>query len=967
MADANKPKRERTYLDVPFKEKDAANELGAKFDRRSKKWYVPGGTDVAPFARWMPAQDQQVAPSQGAPAPAEQEILLGSEADVEREAARLSDLMGQPIEESREFVRETVRVAEEKAALEARNRVQDQGGSGFDAVDAVRAAARQARHQYFAERQHLYLQSAQRPPAAGTRARRGTRQAPVRRAQPKLDDAALGRRYREMIQSIATAVTLRGGEVNETLALEHRLESIHRDAWRKSGDAAEGDRAIGEQIRTRTGFAAEQLPPQAAEALSKLRDEAGLSPIEVDESAPARDVADSEPSDDERAIEPVSVVPPHQHREPQRDDEIATFADVAEAFMLDEEMRERASGEDVIDPAADTPAPAVQSQPDGETATFADVGDAAPSVSVQPRSTELASGEISSPAAEQSGPAAGPDSNTATFADVADASPIDDAMRRRGLTGDAVSGIQDAARSTVGATVTNESDVQPGQASNDVSMNVSVQPGAVDTQIKRTQAPARNEPDAKNAANEPARPVLDNVSAQDLQRVRTVRDGERAAAEALLREQSRPMPKRDDEAVAIDAPAGKPAPNDAENQIDVDPSLRKPITTRDGYTIPAQVASRYMVKDGRFWKLDGMEGKPGELPTTKPHFEDTGSRLKTQQNDRGTIADMLAVMKAKNIDSITVKGSETFRRNAWIEASLDGGIDVKGFKPKEADFALREAAKRERDALTIKAGTSPEPAAGPKVDPAVAKPSAPGASPKPDAAPTTTTAPGAAPAAGAATKPVDTSSGELLEHGAARYEHKPNESYSYFVRYRDEAGAERTVWGVDLKRAIAESDAKVGDTISLKNLGRTPVTVQEQVRDAAGKVIGTQPKETIRNAWEVTRSAAPEPERAPAPARVQLTVAQMREQLEKSLEQAPARMRGEVMRRFDARMQAGVEVEARIARGELSRDAGAAEIDKRAGELHAAWTAPKAAPTSQPSNSPQPEQQQARGPTPSVM
>ncbi|MEB2558794.1 DUF5710 domain-containing protein [Burkholderia cenocepacia] len=962
MADANKPKRERTYLDVPFKEKDAANELGAKFDRRSKKWYVPGGTDVAPFARWMPAQDAPAAQ------PVEEALEYGSEADFEREAARLSDLLGQPIEEAREFVRESLRSAEEKAALEARNRVQDQGGSGFDAVDAVRAAARQARHQYFAERQHLYPQSAQRPPAAGTRARRGTRQAPVRRVQPKLDDAALGRRYREMIQSIATAVTLRGGEVNETLALEHRLESIHRDAWRKSGDAADGDRAIGEQIRTSAGFAAEQLPPQAAVALSKLRDEAGLSPIEVDERAPARDVADSEPSDDERPVEPLTVAPQHRHREPERDDGIATFADVAEAFMLDEAMRERASSDEPGAPESGELTP--QAQPDDETITFADVGDAAavdnapgeqaPSASIEP--------PISTPSVEQPGAAAAPDSNTATFADVADASPIDDAMRRRGLTGDAVSGVQDAARSTVGATVANESDVQPGQASNDVSMNVSVQPGAVDTQIKRTQAPARNEPDAKNAANEPDRPVLDNVSAQDLQRVRAVRDGERAAAESLLREQSKPMPKRDDEAVAIDAPAGTPAPDDADNQIDVDPSLRKPITTKDGYTIPAQVASRYMVKDGRFWKLDGMEGKPGEHPTTKPHFEDTGSRLKTQQNDRGTIADMLAVMKAKNIDSITVKGSETFRRNAWIEASLDGGIDVKGFKPKEADFALLEAAKRERDALTIKAGTSPEPAAGPKVDakvdPSAAKPSAPAASPKPDAVPTTTATP-SAPVASAATKPVVTSSGELLQHGAARYENKPNESYSYFVRYRDDAGAERTVWGVDLQRAIAESGAKVGDTVSLKNMGRTPVTVQEQVRDAAGKVIGTQPKDTIRNAWEVKRSAAPEPERAPA--RAQMTVAQMREQLEKSLEHAPARMRGEVMRRFDARMQAGVEVESRIARGELSRDAGAAEIDKRAGELHAAWTAPKAAPTSQPSNSPQPEQQQARGPTPSVM
>lgn len=957
MADENKPKRERTYLNVPFKEKDAANDLGAKFDRRSKKWYVPGGTDVAPFARWLQPQDAPTAQ------PTAETLEYGSEADVEREAARLSDLMGQPIEEAREFVRESLRAAEERAALEARNRVQDQGGSGFDAVDAVRAAARQARHQYFAERQHLYPQSAQRPPAAGARARRSAaRQAPARRARPKLDDAALGRRYREMIQSIATAVTLRGGEVNETLALEHRLESLHRDAWRKSNDAADGDRAIGKQIRTGTGFAAEQLPPQAAEALSKLRDEAGLSPIEVDERTPARDVADSEPSDDERLIEPVTVAPQHRHREPEGDDGIATFADVAEAFMLDEAMRERVSADERGAPESGELTP--QAQPDGETITFADVGDAAainnapgehaPSSSIEP--------SISASSVEQPDAVDGPDSNAATFADVADLSPIDDAMRRRGLTGDGVSGMQDAARSTVSAAVANEPDVRPGKASNDVSMNVSVQPGAVDTQLKRPLTPARNEPDAKNAANEPAGPVLDNVSAQDLQRVRAVRDSERAAAETLLREQNKPMPKRDDEAVAIGAPAGARDTDEDDNQIDVDPSLRKPITTKDGYTIPAQVASRYMVKDGRFWKLDGMEGKAGELPTAKPHFVDVGSRLKTQQNDRGTIADMLAVMKAKNIDSITVKGSETFRRNAWLEASLDGGIEVKNFKPKEADFALLEAAKRERDALTIKAGASPEPTVGTQAGPAADKSAAAAVGTKAEVRPT---APGAVPTTGAEEKSIETFSGELLQHGAARYEHKPDESYSYFVRYRDDTGTERTVWGVDLKRAITESGAKVGDTVSLKNLGKTPVTVQEPVRDDAGKVIGTQPKDTIRNAWEVKRSAAPEPERAPE--RAQMTVAQMREQLEKSLDQAPARMRAEVMRRFDARIQAGVEVEARIARGELSRDAGAAEIDKRAGELHAAWTAPKAAPTSQPSNSPQPEQQQARGPTPSVM
>ncbi|OXJ22656.1 hypothetical protein CFB82_39705 [Burkholderia sp. HI2714] len=963
MADEKNPKRERTYLEVPFKEKDAANELGAKFDRRSKKWYVPGGTDVARFARWMPAPEAKAGerPADVARAVESDTNEYGSDADFEREAVRLSDLMGQPIEEAREFVRESVRGAEERAALQARDQIQSQGGSAFDAIDAVRTAVRQARNQYFADRQHLYApaRSAQQSEAsAGGAARRGPRQAPARRVRPKLDDAALGRRYREMIQSIATTVTLRGDEVNRTLALEHRLESIHRDAWRKSNDSAAGDRAIGEQIRTRTGFAADELPPLAAEALSKLRDEAELSPIEVEERTPVRDVTESDPMDDEQPVDPIMGEPSHahRHRDPERDDGIATFADIAEAFELDEVMRERAAE---AGPATGELGPVSQS--DGETVTFADVGEAAAADTAPGDRTPLPA----EPVVAQPAPAVTSEGSTVTFAGVTDSTPIDDAMRSRGLTADVVSVTQDTARSTVGATVANEPDVQPGQAVNDKSMNVSVQPGQVDTQIKRTQSDARNEPDAKNPVNDPLRPELDTVSPQDLQRVGAVRASERAAAETLLREQSKPMPKAED--VAAGAPAATVDVDAGENQIEVDPSLRKPITTRDGYTIPPQIASRYMVKEGRFWKLDGMEAKPGSEPTTKPHFEDVGSRLKTQQNDRGTIADMLAVMKAKNIDSITVKGSETFRRNAWIEASLDGGIEVKNFKPKEADFALLEAAKRERAALTIKSGTSPEPTVSPKADATPKVETAP-ATPATPARATVTDTPKVAQSQEAAAKPADSLSGELLEHGSARYQHQKDASYSYFVRYRDDAGVEQTVWGVDLKRAMEVSGAKVGDAISLKNLGETPVTVQAPVRDEAGKVIGTEPKDAIRNAWEVTRTTPePAPAESKAPERESLTVAQMREQLSKVIEKMPARQRSEVLNRFDARMQAGTEVEARIARGELSRDAGAAEIDKRAAELHAAWTAPKAAPTTNPSNGPKQEQQPTRGQTPSVM
>jgi hypothetical protein len=40
-------------LNVPFAEKEEAKRLGARWDAKSKKWYAPLGTDLAPFSRWL--------------------------------------------------------------------------------------------------------------------------------------------------------------------------------------------------------------------------------------------------------------------------------------------------------------------------------------------------------------------------------------------------------------------------------------------------------------------------------------------------------------------------------------------------------------------------------------------------------------------------------------------------------------------------------------------------------------------------------------------------------------------------------------------------------------------------------------------------------------------------------------------------------------------------------------------------
>lgn len=51
----------RVDLRVPFAEKDEAKRLGARWDAVRKVWFVPDGLAVAPFARWLPATDDDTA------------------------------------------------------------------------------------------------------------------------------------------------------------------------------------------------------------------------------------------------------------------------------------------------------------------------------------------------------------------------------------------------------------------------------------------------------------------------------------------------------------------------------------------------------------------------------------------------------------------------------------------------------------------------------------------------------------------------------------------------------------------------------------------------------------------------------------------------------------------------------------------------------------------------------------------
>ncbi|MGV1902389.1 Ti-type conjugative transfer relaxase TraA [Agrobacterium sp. 22-3674b3] len=85
--------------------------------------------------------------------------------------------------------------------------------------------------------------------------------------------------------------------------------------------------------------------------------------------------------------------------------------------------------------------------------------------------------------------------------------------------------------------------------------------------------------------------------------------------------------------------------------------------------------------------------------------------------------------------------------------------------------------------------------------------------------------------------------GRLVDHGIAPHEHNPQSRDSYFVTLENDKGEQRTVWGVDLKRAMRDASPKIGDRISLHHEGATPVTLPD----------GTQAE---RNAWRVVKGDA---------------------------------------------------------------------------------------------------------------
>lgn len=125
--------------------------------------------------------------------------------------------------------------------------------------------------------------------------------------------------------------------------------------------------------------------------------------------------------------------------------------------------------------------------------------------------------------------------------------------------------------------------------------------------------------------------------------------------------------------------AGKPNSTQVETNEAFTPS-----NTDVKAVVPPDVEKRYLRVGERYYHPQN---------TAVPAFEDKGSRLETRSNSEAVAATLVHIAKSRGWDEVKVSGSETFKREVWLEAAANG-MQVKGYSPTEQDKV--ELVKRTR-------------------------------------------------------------------------------------------------------------------------------------------------------------------------------------------------------------------------------------------------------------------------------
>ncbi len=251
--------------------------------------------------------------------------------------------------------------------------------------------------------------------------------------------------------------------------------------------------------------------------------------------------------------------------------------------------------------------------------------------------------------------------------------------------------------------------------------------------------------------------------------------------------------------------------------------------------VPEHIARRFVQVEDKYY-----------FPDKSLAFEDRGAKLATRSENQEVVRSLVAIAQAREWHNITVRGSEDFRRAAWLEASLQG-IEVRGYKATAVEkahlAALVDREDRQGSERGVDLPNSIEQGRSRKPDQ------------EPDQGRPETAQQGSQEALQAPFRlngPHRPGAivGTLVAHGKAPYNDEPKKEESYFLTIETENGT-RKMWGVDLERALNESGVSIGETIAVEKLGSKPVTAKERVFDKDGNEVGARSVATHRNEWLV--------------------------------------------------------------------------------------------------------------------
>jgi hypothetical protein len=198
--------------------------------------------------------------------------------------------------------------------------------------------------------------------------------------------------------------------------------------------------------------------------------------------------------------------------------------------------------------------------------------------------------------------------------------------------------------------------------------------------------------EAEKGASEAEQLVIDE---QTRERLAQQRARDRAEAQAALGHQPQEAepPKQAKEAEApgvVDKPF-------KENNVESDEILtapKEPVRP----VLPPEVEREYVNVGSKYYSQKNPEVEA---------FEDKGNKLQTRSNSEQVASNLVKIAEARGWDEIKVSGTETFRREVWMEAAARG-MEVKGYTPSEQDKAALASKVKGMAANSVENGKTAE-------------------------------------------------------------------------------------------------------------------------------------------------------------------------------------------------------------------------------------------------------------------